>query len=203
MNNDRVARMYRWTIVIAIVGVFLTLLIFLVILPLVERSSKLAYLDVLVTPAETEVIIDGKTYANAVYEMEPGLYTATVKKNNVETKKYELYLVQNQTTSLYLTIDDQGWRQLTLTEIEQQNSIATVTPIYFSICGTPAKRTNCDALSINYGRNKKCNYNHCLIISGRSYQLTDSTLEEARKQLADKGYDLANYQYIYLQNDYR
>ena len=205
MNNlELKTRMiYRLIIAVLVSGLLLVILIFLVILPLVEKSGKLAYLDVLVTPASARVEIGDVEYHNAVYELEPGVYQATVIYEGVEPKIVELDLIKNQTTGLYLRLDDDDWRQFTKEEMIHKNNLAGETPIYFSICGTPAKRTNCDALAIVYDRAKECDYDRCVIISGRSVNLSDEALDEARNQLAEKGYSLSDYQYTYIQNDNR
>ena len=179
----------------------LAALIFWVLIPLGEYLGKPAYLDVLVTPVEATVEIGGKEYRNAVYEMEPGTYTATVRLDGVEPEVVEFNLVQNETTGLYMNwTKSGGWQYYTVEELEHKNAIGEVTPLRLSICGAPAKRTNCDAVAVDYERNVECG-GECLIISGRRAELTDEVLMAVRDKLAEKGYDLDDYKYVYIQNN--
>jgi len=172
--------------------------------PSVKYSDGMAYLDILVEPIDTKVEIKGREYRNAVYGAEPGTYVATVTREGVSSVEYTLELKENETTGLYLRLADDGtWEQSTAEELAQRNSIDRVMPLYFSICGTPAKRTNCDAISVNYDRVAECGYSQCLIISGRRSEFSEEALTETVKQLSERGYTLDDYKYIYTQNDNR
>ena len=186
-------------------GVVLALVIFLGILPLINYLGKPAYLDIMVEPAEAKVEIGSQEYAsNAVYEMEPGAYTATVRLGELEPEVVDLNLVKNQTTGLYLQwTEDCGWRLYTAEELKRKNAIAEIMPLKLSICGVPAKRTNCDAIAIYYDREAKCGGEKCLVINGRRAELTDETLDAVRGELEARGYSLGDYKYIYMQNDER
>ena len=172
--------------------------------PAVKYSDGMAYLDILVEPFGAKVEIKGREYRNAVYGAEPGTYVATVTGEGMAPVEFTLELKANETTGLYLRLTDDGmWEQSTTEELARRNSISGVTPLYFSICGTPAKRTNCDAVSVNYDRTAECAYDKCLIISGRRSELGEDVRAEVSKQLFDKGYNLDDYRYIYTQNDNR
>ncbi len=195
---------YRWLIAILGGGLVLILATFVGIIPLVEYLQKPAYLDVLVTPAEAKVEIGGKEYRNAIYELEPGRYTATITLGDLEPEVVELDLGKNETAGLYMDwLEARGWKYYTPDELAHKNSIGEVTPLYLSVCGTPAKRTNCDAIAVNYDREPRCGSEKCLVISGRRAELTDEVLTAVRGKLAENDYSLDDYRYIYIQNDER
>ena len=184
-------------------GLVLVLVIFLGIIPLINYSNKPAYLDILV-PAEATVEIDGVEYRNAIYEMEPGEYKATVRMGDLPPEVAKMSLKKNVTTGLYLDwTENDGWKYLTAEELAHRGAIREIMPLYLSICGTPAKRTNCNAITINYDRVPECQNQECLVISGRQAEMTDEVLTAVRNKLSENGYDLDDYRYIYTQNDER
>ena len=204
-QDKDVNKFYKRLAIVFGVGVVLALVIFLGVLPLIDYLGKPAYLDVMVEPAEAKVEIGGQEYAsNAVYELEPGAYTVTVRLGELEPEVVELNLVKNQTTGLYLQwTEDGGWRLYTAEELRQKDAIAELMPLKLSICGVPAKRTNCDAIAIYYDREAKCGGEKCLVINGRRAELTDEVLDAVRGELSARGYSLDDYKYIYVQNDDR
>ena len=184
-------------------GLVLALLIFLGLIPLLNNLNKPAYLDILV-PTGATVEINGQDYRSAVYEFEPGDYSATVTMGNLKPESYKMRLNKNETTGLYLTwTESDGWKKLTAEELAHKNEIKKILPLYLSICGTPAKRTNCDAISINYDRIPECKGQECIVIDGRRAELTDEVLTAVRNKLSENGYSLDDYHYVYIQNDNR
>lgn len=202
-GTNNVDYFYQKLALICIGGLVLAMAIFLGLVPLINSLNKPAYLDVLV-PTGATVEINGQDYNSAVYEFEPGDYQATVTLGNLEPKTYDLKLNKNETTGLYLAwSEDGGWKQLTMEELAHKNEIKKILPLYLSICGTPAKRTNCDAISINYDRVPECKGQECIVIDGRRAELTDEVLTAVRDKLSENGYNLDDYQYVYTQNENR
>ncbi|MBR2841219.1 hypothetical protein IKE80_00310 [Candidatus Saccharibacteria bacterium] len=202
-GTNNVDYFYQKLALICIGGLVLAMAIFLGLVPLINSLNKPAYLDVLV-PTGATVEISGQDYNSAVYEFEPGDYRATVTLGNLEPKTYDLKLNKNETTGLYLTWSENGgWKQLTAEELAHKNEIKKILPLYLSICGTPAKRTNCDAISINYDRVPECKGQECIVIDGRRAELTDEVLTAVRDKLSENGYNLDDYQYVYTQNENR
>ncbi|MCR5700157.1 MAG: hypothetical protein K6G49_01865 [Candidatus Saccharibacteria bacterium] len=202
-GTNNVDYFYQKLALICIGGLVLAMTIFLGLVPLISHLNKPAYLDILV-PIGTTVKINGQEYNSAVYEFEPGDYQATVTLGNLEPKTYDLKLNKNETTGLYLTWSENGgWKQLTAEELAHKHEIKKILPLYLSICGTPAKRTNCDAISINYDRVPECKGQECIVIDGRRAELTDEALTAIRDKLSENGYNLDDYQYVYVQNENR
>ena len=103
-------KFYRNLILICGGGLVLALVIFLGIIPLIDNANKPAFLDILV-PAGAKVEIDGREYHSAIYEMEPGAYTATVTLGNLAPEIVNFNLEKNVTTGLYLNwTESGGWR---------------------------------------------------------------------------------------------
>lgn len=204
MQDVSLRRLCQAIAVTLVAGIALIVVVAFVIMPFAKSVDKMAYLDILVEPSSAKVEIAGNEYRNAVYEAEPGTYTVAVTGPGMEPVNYTVELRQNETTGLYLRLMDGGqWKQDSIEELTERNAIGRKLPMYFSICGIPAKRTNCDAISVDYDRVEECDYDLCLIISGRKDELSDDVLAETKKQLSDIGYDLDDYQYIYMQNDDR
>ena len=185
-------------------GIVLIIIVFLGIMPLIEYLNKPAYLDVLVTPESAKVEIDGIEYQNAIYELEPGDYTATITLQGAPTEIVKLDMQKNKTTGLYVGWSaDDGWQYYTAEDVVHKNSIGDIMPLRSSICGTPANRMNCDAIEIQYDRVPECNNEKCIVINGRRAELTDEVENLVREELNKNDYNLDDYKYVYIQNDER
>lgn len=183
-------------------GLVVALIVFLGIIPAVQNAHRPAYLDISVWPAGAKVEIDGVEYRNAVYEMEPGVYTAKVTLDGSGQREVQLDLARGKTFGLYMSwSESKGWQYYTAEELRHKNSIGEVMPLRLSICGVPANRVNCDAIEVRYEQNSACKNQECLVIRGRRADLTDEVLDLVREKLVEKGYDLSEYQYTYVQNE--
>ena len=197
-------KFYQRIAIVFGVGVGLALVIFMGVVPLINYLNKPAYLDILVTPVGAKVEIEGQEYRNAIYKMEPGEYTATIKLGDLPVETVKLNLAKNETTGLYANWSESGgWKYLTAGELAHRQAIAEITPLYLSICGTPANRMNCNAIVVNYDRAPECLNEKCLVINGRQAEMTDEVLTAVRDKLAENGYNLDDYVYTYVQNDNR
>ena len=197
-------KFYRRVILIFGGGIILALVVFMGIIPAVQGAGRPAYLDISVLPAGAKVDIEGQKYRNAVYEMEPGAYIAQVTLGDLAPEVVTMNLERGRTTGMYMNWSENGgWRYYTADELAHKNSLSEVVPIYASMCGEPASRMNCDAIVVQYDRVSECGNEECLVINGRGAKLTDEILSLVREKLAEKGYNLDDYQYIYVQNDNR
>ena len=196
-------KFYRNLILICGGGLVLALVIFLGIIPLIDNANKPAFLDILV-PAGAKVEIDGREYHSAIYEMEPGAYTATVTLGNLAPEIVNFNLEKNVTTGLYLNwTESGGWRYFTPDELAHHRAIGQIMPLYLPLCGVPATRMNCDAVVVNYDRVPECQNQECLVINGRRPTLTNEVLTAVRNKLSENGYNLDDYKYVYAQNNER
>ena len=193
--EQQVRKLYRNLTVVFLIGILVVLVVFLVVIPLARQMEKPAYLDVWLGEKGTVGERGGQEYRNGVYELEPGGYKAVVVKEGVERKSFDLNLVQNQTTGLYLDLVDGKWRLYTAEELTGRKMIVAVLPLKFTMCEGEATRMNCDAVEVGYDTDAEGELR--LTITGRKSELTEETLEQVREKLAEKGYDLDNYTYIY------
>ncbi len=175
-------------------GILVVVAIFCGIIPLVEYLGKPAYLEVLVEPTDAKVEIMGAEYRNAVYEFEPGNYTAKISREGAPTEEVALTLERNRTTGLYLEWSETAgkWIYYTAAELEHRNAIAEILPLELAVCGENATRMNCDAITVEYADGK-------LAISGRKAELDEKGLEAVKNGLSEKGYNLEDYEYSYRQ----
>ena len=111
MHDNYLKKVYVGAVVFFAAIITLVLVIFLVIIPVIKDAGRLAFLDVLVAPVDATVMINGEEYRNAVYEMEPGHYTATVAKDGFKTVTAEFDLGKDKTAGLYLYLEpsDGNW----------------------------------------------------------------------------------------------
>ena len=235
-NDEYVRKVYIKAAIALAMIVTVIMIVFLGIIPLIKYSGRPAFLDILVTPVDAIVTVNNKEMRNAVYEMEPGKYTATIAREGFETVVMDLDLEKDKTTGIYLSLapDDGDWgfyeeiknKQsldvlLRLNNVDtdgklwepalkvtQENSAAenlankfkikAITPIYISICGTPANRMNCNAIHVEYEYSKKCGDKLCLVVKGRTKELNNEAWDEVRAELLQNGYSLDDYKYIYV-----
>ena len=227
MTND--IKLFSRNIIIAcLVGIVLVAIVFFGLIPVIGKTEKAAYLDILVAPVEAKVMINGVEYRDAIYEFEPGVYTAEVSMDGFLSQTVEMELKQNQTFGLYVSLAPKNDDWSYFEEKQHQASLDALlklygglvdsgdaasfakkanlkdeTPIEFSACGEPATRRNCDALVINYDYAKACGDKLCLIINSRKPELTNETLDLVAAKLEEKGYNLNDYKYTFVQNDNR
>ena len=72
MTND--IKLFSRNIIIAcLVGIVLVAIVFFGLIPVIGKTEKAAYLDLLVAPVEAKVMIIGVEYRDAIYEFEPGI----------------------------------------------------------------------------------------------------------------------------------
>ena len=111
MQDNYLKKVYVSAVVFFAAIITLVLAIFLVIIPAIKAAGRLAFLDVLVAPVDATVTINGEEYRNAVYEMEPGHYTATIAKDGFKPVTAEFDLEKDKTAGLYLYLEpsDGSW----------------------------------------------------------------------------------------------
>ena len=111
MHDNYLKKVYVSAVVFFAAIITLVLAIFLVIIPAIKDAGRLAFLDVLVAPVDATVTINGEEYRNAVYEMEPGHYTATITKDGFKPVTAEFDLEKDKTAGLYLYLEpsDGNW----------------------------------------------------------------------------------------------
>lgn len=200
-NTKTVKHFSQYLIAILGGGLLLAITIFMGIIPYIKNQQRPAYLDINIQPRNAIVEINGESYRSAVYELEPGQYTAIVRLNDLPPETINLNLEKAKTLGVYLHwTKTKGWQYLTADELRHYNAIADIMPLTISTCGTPATRTNCDAITVKYDSAPTCQYDKCLLITGRQANLNPNLLDLLKAKLTEHGYDLEDYQYLYDKN---
>ncbi|MBR3132406.1 hypothetical protein IKG33_03305 [Candidatus Saccharibacteria bacterium] len=239
MFRNDFLRTYRRIVIFGGMGIVLILIIFLGIVPLIDYLNRPAYVDILIAPVEAKIMIDGKEYRNATYELEPGEYKAEISREGYKSKEINFIVNHGETIKLYTYLDpedgdfsdyeekknvdslkallrmngyneegeeiEDGFSMIdedkTANDFINKVTIAKEMPIYMSVCGKPAKRTNCNSISVNYDYDYRCDGNRlCLIIRSRERALSEVTLDEVKKGVESLGRKFSEYKYVYDQN---
>jgi len=231
MQSEESTKLVRNLVLIIGGALAMVLIVIFGIIPLVQSLNRPAYLDILIAPEDATVSIDGVSYGNAVYEFEPGTYTAVVRKDGFLEKRFELELARGETAKLYtyLVPSDNDWSfyeleknkpsldnltnivrnsdseggAIDVEDLLKKVSIKSVLPIDFAVCREPASRMTCDSVEVTYDYERACDNALCIIVEGRNSELTNEVLSEVKSKLNEKGFDLGNYKYIYKQNTLR
>ncbi len=202
-------------------GIMVILVIFLGIIPLINYLLRPGYVEVLVAPVGAEITIEGQAYHNGVYELAPREYTATISLEGFETQTLAITIKRGELSKLYtyLTPTDKDYsfyeKRANMESLEalikiagdnqpkflQKLMLVDEGEIAFSACDGEATRTNCDSVKVKYGYERECGWQLCLKITGRRTELTNGVLDEVKRELALKGYDLNDYKYIYERVD--
>lgn len=111
MQDNYLRKIYIGAAALFAIIITTVLVIFLIIVPAIKNANRPAFLDILVAPVDANVMIDGEEYRNAVYEMEPGHYTATITKEGFNEVTVDFDLEKNKTAGLYLYMEptDGNW----------------------------------------------------------------------------------------------
>lgn len=195
--------------VICGVIVFNLILIGIVVFILINQTSKTALLDVLVTPSDSKITLNGQEVKNfETQKFAPGEYTAKIEKDGLEIKEIQLNLVENQTTKLhtYLTGSDNDFSYYVsnsndeeiLERVSDENSkdfikkysIIKILPIHYE------KYINNYSqhvwFEITQEKNQNCHF-ICLKITDK----TGSNEGNAYNLIKEKGFNPADYQINY------
>ena len=111
MQDNYLRKIYIGAAALFAIIITTVLVIFLIIVPAIKNANRPAFLDILVAPVDANVIIGGEEYRNAVYEMEPGHYTAIVTREDFNEVTVDFDLEKNKTAGLYLYMEptDGNW----------------------------------------------------------------------------------------------
>ena len=111
MQDNYLRKIYIGAAALFAIIITTVLVIFLIIVPAIKNANRPAFLDILVAPVDANVMISGEEYRNAVYEMEPGHYTATITKEGFNEVTVDFDLEKNKTAGLYLYMEptDGNW----------------------------------------------------------------------------------------------
>lgn len=180
----------------------------------IENSQKTATLDILVTPADSTITINGKSYNNGSYALKPGTYTAQISHADLDSQSIDIILTENHITKLQTYLSKNGdlsyysshdldrsiLAEMPNPEIQnflQYQKLQDSLPYnYDQFSSDYSKHT---WFTITKDDSKECAY-FCLIIK----DYTGGNLDLAKQKLTDLGFDISkceiDYQYDELNN---
>lgn len=178
----------------------------------IAHQNSLATLDLLVAPASSEITINGKRYENGIYKLNPGTYTAEIKKDDFSTKTFTLSLSAGKTTNLhtylnqtdgslswYLDHNDDAILATKIGDEEAEEQMKKAQETYPILKDLPIIVDEYDA-SYNYtnyridgGNLTDCTHDFCIIIT----DTTGGNEDAAKAQITNRGYNLDDYEIIY------
>ena len=89
--------------------VFNIILLLILLIIFLNQNSKTALIDVLITPTDSEITLDGQTLENfKTQQITPGDHMVKIKKDGLKTKEFSIKTEENKTTQLhtYLISED-------------------------------------------------------------------------------------------------
>ena len=201
----------------------LSLLLFLnvvavlvVILVIVIHNTKTATVDIMVTPMDAVVELNGAKYENLQsHNVRPGDYHVVISMEGMQTKEYDInvenegfvrvwdYLLDaDGGFSYYMTHPDdemlledvaddeaKAW----LEEFNQVREIQDVLPLTFSST-FDSEATEIVSVNIRWGTGEDCQEQaYCLVVR----DLTGKNHEKALQMIRDAGYDPGDYEIVF------
>lgn len=192
----------------------LVILILVVILTILSVNRSIsATLRIVVAPASARILIDGEQYQNGIYENMPiGTKYVEITADGFVSKKYKIELAADEVTKLYACLEPESVEDFVETdeyavncsaakelegekkraEFLAQYPIAVVLPIVVEkyaddLAGYMSFR-------VDGGKYAGCEKEFCVKIT----DITGGNYERAKKIVKNKGYNLDDYEVIYV-----
>ncbi len=189
-----------------------TLLFFTIILVITALNlHDTTEVDIRVTPASSEIIINGKNYQNGTYRIPTGelaveihkdgfeTYRATVKNNSDQTKIYVILAQSDGSTSWYDSHNDDAilmsqigdyYAEKTANKYLSDHPITEKLPIIYANYDENYDYTE---FRIDGGDFDECQNDFCLKIT----DVTGGNYDLAKEKIKDSGYNPDDYEIIY------
>ena len=207
IRNHKVLSLLLFLNVVAVLGVILVIVI---------HNTKTATVDIMVTPREAVVELNGAKYENMQsHNVVPGDYHVVISMEGMQTKEYDI-AVENEGFvrvwnylldadggfSYYMThpedemlledlADDaaKAW----LEEFNQVKEIQSVLPLTFSNT-FDENATEVVSISVRWGSGEECEKEeYCLIV----HDFTGKNTEKALSLIREAGYDPNEYELVF------
>lgn len=165
---------------------------------------------------DATISADGFKTKNLSLSLEKGKVNKLLTYLTPENDDWSYYEAAENQESLSILLTNSGYQSWDLIKVNsnlttdqdtsadaliKKLSIKSVTPIQFSICGEPATRSNCDAISVSYDYSSECDNMLCLVITGRKAAISQDTLNLIKNKISEQGYNFTDYPYFYKQNE--
>ena len=209
--NNIYNRNRRILIISLLIGFIILVAVILIVSIYYLRRS--ATLDILVAPTSATITIDGQTYTNGTYKIEPTSTTATITAEGFTSQEVPLNIIGGETTTLYLylipTDGDMNWYldhpddMMIVTQIGDLQALATSDAYHtehpisqvLPIVVVEVNPTTYDwtEFRIDGGSFAECSTDFCVKITDTTGGNYDRALEEIRS----RGYDPGGYEILY------
>ena len=178
------------------------------------HSFKSSTLEILVAPESATITLNDKEIKNGIYHLYPGDYEIIIKKENFESKTFNIKLEKNETKKLYTYLLEKdgsySWYinnrsdALLLNKIGAYESsissssylesypISKVLPIIYA---SYDESYNYTEFRIDGGFFDECEKNFCLKIS----DTTGGNYEAALEKIREKNFNPSDYKIIYVE----
>ena len=189
-------------------SLMLLLIIVLVVLNLTPTST----ISLFIAPSDATILIDGKRYKNGTYEITPGDHTVSISRDDFTPKEYPFTTTEGQTTELrdYLEpLYDKDWYSkneadgMILGSILEGKALKDSLTLYEKYPIISILPINVEYFSNNYADYIKYSISYQTSEDNKSITIiiTDHTggnLQTAIDNLKTRGYDIAQYEYKYI-----
>ena len=211
MNNNTYSHNRRILIFSLLIGFII--LIAAIIIIYIFQLRRSATLDILVAPTSATITINGQTYTNGTYQVEPISTTATITAEGFTSQEISLDILGGETTTLYTylvpTDGNMNWYldhpddMMIVTQIGDLQALATsdayhtehpisqILPIV--IVEVDPTTYDWTEFRIDGGSFAECPTDFCVKITDTTGGNYDRALEEMRS----RGYNPDDYEILY------
>ncbi len=198
--------------IVMLAGAFMIVLA-LVFMIIGINMNYSASLDILVVPTDAKILVDGREYANGLYEnLHIGKALVQISREGFESQKFEIELRRGEKTKLYVLLDgdeefsndnaDETTLYLTdiINEYLGELETAELVEKYPIMADLPIayedyldNYTKYVSYRVDGGQYKECTQVFCLKIT----DITGGNYERALEAIRGRGYNPDDYEIIY------
>ena len=201
-------------------AICLVIILALIITGNINASTGRTFLSLNVAPVDAKIVIDGKEYANGVYELPAGEYSAEISKDGFEKKNANIKVNGGTTTVYYDYIlnkkEGPDYFKRNATDIailshvnneeveafvntyNQQKAVLDKLPLKKMVnMNAGNARINAADVVVADGTNESsCEMAYCLLVRSDGNNI-NAIKKAAKEMLSEKGFDLNNYEVVY------
>ena len=201
-------------------AICLVIILALIITGNINASTGRTFLSLNVAPVDAKIVIDGKEYANGVYELPAGEYSAEISKDGFEKKNANIkvnggtttvyydyilnkeegldYFKRNATDIAILSHVNNEEVEAFVNTYNQQKAVLDKLPLKKMVnMNAGNARINAADVVVADGTNESsCEMAYCLLVRSDGNNI-NAIKKAAKEMLSEKGFDLNNYEVVY------
>ena len=201
-------------------AICLVIILALIITGNINASTGRTFLSLNVAPVDAKIVIDGKEYANGVYELPAGEYSAEISKDGFEKKNANIkvnggtttvyydyilnkkegldYFKRNATDIAILSRVNNEEVEAFVNTYNQQKAVLDKLPLKKMVnMNAGNARINAADVVVADGTNESsCEMAYCLLVRSDGKNI-NAIKKAAKEMLSEKGFDLNNYEVVY------